>query len=1028
MRITTLLAFLFSTTALAAPPVPTNPHSLELQQITNHGAIIQLPATSGIFALTGGGGGITLLNGLSPTTQTFATGTSGVDFGISSVGSVHTFNLPTAGPVNTGKLSSADWSTFNNKQSAGSYLTALTGDVTASGPGSAAATIATNAVTNAKAAQMAAHTFKGNNTGSTANALDLTATQLTAELNLFTSGLQGLVPASGGGTTNFLRADGTFAAPSSSGASAALDNLTGFTAGQVVFPFSSSTLVGDSTFFWDNINKRFGIGTGSPTAKLHILGTDSGTVQALIRAASGQTANILEAQNASGTATFKISPAGVVVLSAGNDIRGDGVGSSHLRFDRFGTNVVSVSNGADDTAHLESGILLRPADGPSTSIDWIGSILRKDGGHANRASLNWNTGALLDGWTNVDGMLNDAYVEFKRGATLSTADAGYLLVAASSGGDLQFKDESAVTNTILTDRKVTLKGTTSGTVTISPPASFTSYSLTLPLDDGTSGQFLQTDGSGVLSWAAASGFANTALSNLTGFTTGQIVVPSSSSVLTSYPELFWDSAQKSLGIGGGSISNDLDIFRGSSASARVHGGGSSGSGSYFTQNDTDVGAKMISHGSVASGTVLGFLVANHAFFTDLVSANSTGLTVGTRNAQPLTLGTNNAEWVRILSTGEVGIGTTTPAAPLTVVTTGSNPVQFRGADASTAVGDGVSLVLQNSDTTNNNYAQIFFGDVSGAAGSVGVQITDHTNDYGDLVFLTRSAAGYTEKARILSTGAFQLKGATSGFTALKAAAVAGSTTYELPSADGSSGQVLQTNGSAVLSWASSSGGISTLNTLTAATQFFAAGTGGTDFNISSVTDTHTFNIPSASATARGLVTTGAQTIAGDKTLTGNLSVGGYVNLVEISTPAAPSSGNLRIYSKTDDLLYRRGNATGEVQMADHSSGDDFVPKVTGSVASPTLISASATISFSGTHWKNIMFIAGDSGPVTLGSPQIAAGNAVGQELTIYTEDTTNTVTLVDGTGLDANGTFVGSSGRVWDATWTGAVWHENYRR
>lgn len=43
----------------------------------------------------------------------------------------------------TGALSSTDWNTFNNKQAAGSYITALTGDVTATGPGSVAATLAT---------------------------------------------------------------------------------------------------------------------------------------------------------------------------------------------------------------------------------------------------------------------------------------------------------------------------------------------------------------------------------------------------------------------------------------------------------------------------------------------------------------------------------------------------------------------------------------------------------------------------------------------------------------------------------------------------------------------------------------------------------------------------------------------------------------------------------------------------------------------------------------------------------------------
>lgn len=50
----------------------------------------------------------------------------------------------------------------------------------------------------------------------------LTDTQVTARINAFTSGLSGAVPLSGGGTTNFLRADGTFAVPPGSGGSFAI--------------------------------------------------------------------------------------------------------------------------------------------------------------------------------------------------------------------------------------------------------------------------------------------------------------------------------------------------------------------------------------------------------------------------------------------------------------------------------------------------------------------------------------------------------------------------------------------------------------------------------------------------------------------------------------------------------------------------------------------------------------------------------------------------------------------------------------
>jgi len=50
-------------------------------------------------------------------------------------------------------------------------------------------------------------------------------------------------------------------------------------------------------------------------------------------------------------------------------------------------------------------------------------------------------------------------------------------------------------------------------------------------------------------------------------------------------------------------------------------------------------------------------------------------------------------------------------------------------------------------------------------------------------------------------------------------------------------------------------GISALNGLTTQVQYFATGTSGTDFNIASATDTHTFNLPTASAANRGLLST-----------------------------------------------------------------------------------------------------------------------------------------------------------------------------
>jgi len=98
--------------------------------------------------------GVSSLNGLTESTQNFAVGTTGTDFAISSAGSTHTFNLPTASAANRGALSSADWSTFNGKQDSIGLTTVGTSLATLANP-SAIRYIRINADNTASAISLA---------------------------------------------------------------------------------------------------------------------------------------------------------------------------------------------------------------------------------------------------------------------------------------------------------------------------------------------------------------------------------------------------------------------------------------------------------------------------------------------------------------------------------------------------------------------------------------------------------------------------------------------------------------------------------------------------------------------------------------------------------------------------------------------------------------------------------------------------------------------------------------------------------
>lgn len=139
------------------------------------------------------------------------------------IGSGTSITIQNATAAQPGLLTAADFTAFNSKQAAGNYITGLTGDVTATGPGSVGATIGANVVTNAKLATVATATFKGRTTAGTGNVEDLTGTQATALLDVFgpdtgSGGAKGLVPATvAGDATKYLRGDGTWAPASGGG-------------------------------------------------------------------------------------------------------------------------------------------------------------------------------------------------------------------------------------------------------------------------------------------------------------------------------------------------------------------------------------------------------------------------------------------------------------------------------------------------------------------------------------------------------------------------------------------------------------------------------------------------------------------------------------------------------------------------------------------------------------------------------------------------------------------------------------------
>jgi hypothetical protein len=241
--------------------------------------------------------------------------------------------------------------------------------------------------------------------------------------------------------------------------------------------------------------------------------------------------------------------------------------------------------------------------------------------------------------------------------------------------------------------------------------------FTLPNADGTSGQFLKTDGSGALSWSTPAGG-------------GDVTGPSSST------------------------DNFIAVFNGTSGKAIKQS-----SALYWT--------------SVLVGQ--GYLAADGSVYADgIIDLVNTG---GSGKGVKLTYGTSGSASVTLKAASS---GTTTLTFPSSA---GSNG-QYLSTD-----GSGNLSWATVSATPGGSNTQIQFNNSSSFGGSANLT-WDGTN----------VQVGATGAIRFADTDS-------SNYVAFKAAGtISSNVTWTLPSTDGTNGQVLSTNGSGTLSWATASGG------------------------------------------------------------------------------------------------------------------------------------------------------------------------------------------------------------------------------
>lgn len=150
----------------------------------------------------------------------------------------------------------------------------------------------------------------------------------------------------------------------------------------------------------------------------------------------------------------------------------------------------------------------------------------------------------------------------------------------------------------------------------------------------------------------------------------------------------------------------------------------------------------------------------------------------------------------------------------------------------------------------------------------------------------------------------------------------------------------------------------------------------------------------------------------------------YVDFTQSALAAAtPGSGVTRVYGKTDGNLYKKTSDGVERLLGQGAL------TVSGSRGTPNDIVAGTGITFTAGTQRNVIFIQGSGGAVTVSaSPPIQAGTISGQEIILVGRSDTNTVTFNNSaSNLELNGDITMGAGSVLGLVWDGTAWVETFR-